>query len=117
MSETLAALIRSICCAAVVACSASAGYLWLYDQCVRMPRVSLRSWAWPDYAVGLPTATNRGTVREADYRLPRQAAEIFFYPAFQIDRQIHPTKWADEHPSQMFHRAAEQVDECRRIGR
>jgi len=102
MSEWRAGRMRSIWCAAIVACSALAGYLWLYDRCVRMPRVSLRCWAWPYYAARLPMKSHQGIIREADYCLPPKAAEIFFRPAYWLDRQLHPQKWADEDPAKAF---------------
>jgi hypothetical protein len=71
-----------------------AGYWWLYEQCVRMPRVSLRNWSWPYYAVSLPTRT------AGEYRLPDEAAEWFFWPAFQLDRRLHPARWADVNPKE-----------------
>jgi hypothetical protein len=76
-----------------------AGYWWLYEQCVRMPRVSLRSWSWPYYAVGGPQPI------PGEYRLPDPPAEWFFWPAFQLDRRMHPAHWADENPIESFTKA------------
>jgi len=75
---------------------ALAGYWCLYEQCVRTPRVSLRSWRWPYYAVGGPQWS------PSEFRLPDAPAEWFFWPAFQLDRRLHPKYWAEENPKEVF---------------
>jgi hypothetical protein len=80
----------------ILLCLVIAGYWWLYEQCVRMPRVSFRCWSWPYYAVSLPTMT------AGEYRLPDAPAEWFFWPAFQLDRRLHPKCWADVSPKESF---------------
>jgi hypothetical protein len=72
------------------------GYWCLYEQCVRMPRVSLRGWSWPHYAAGGPQFS------PSERRLPDAPAEWFFWPAFQLDRRLHPRCWADQNPEEAF---------------
>ena len=64
-------------------------YALAYCECVRAPRVSLRSWNWPYYAVG-----DSRIWPNKEVRLPEKSAEWCFYPANWVDRQLHPNKWA-----------------------
>jgi hypothetical protein len=88
----------SHCRRLLILCGAVAAYFWLYDQCVRMPFVALKINCKPYYALGRHPrpGIDQASMGVGEFRLPGGPLWTwFFWPAHQLDKQLHPGRWDD----------------------
>ncbi len=84
----------------LVVCAAVAIYLWLYDECVRMPFVAFTWKVRPYYALGrrLRPGIDQASMGWGEVRLPDAPAKWFFGPAHWLDCRLHPGLWPELPP-------------------